>query len=183
MNNKTPKTLLKQFTNFVKNYTQIDTIDDKLMEIVNTGFKTYDKFSEDLPAETALYLNNDKFEDFCINQANTQGLISITLDDPRLTDYIKNYKDMKNMYIENCEYLLNLLEREILIKTEPKTTNETNAEQEQPHFTIKNIGYSELVDVETDIRNKLVSMYSGCHEQYQKGMVSLYNALKTETQV
>ena len=90
---------------------------------------------------------------------------------------------MKNMYIENCEYLLNLLEREVLIKTEPKTTNETNAEKEQPHFTIKNIGYSELVEVETDIRNKLVSMYSGCHEQYQKGMVSLYNALKTKTQV
>ena len=46
---------------------------------------------------------------------------------------------MKNMYIENCEYLLNLLEREVLIKTEPKTTNETNDEKEQPHFTIKNI--------------------------------------------
>ena len=23
-------------------------------------------------------------------------------------------------------------------------------------------------------------MYSGCHEQYQKGIVALYNALKTE---
>ena len=85
---------------------------------------------------------------------------------------------MKNMYIDNCEYLLNLLEREVLVKTSSETTNsETNI----PHFTIKNIGYSELVEVETDIRNRLVTMYSSCHEQYQKGMVSLYTALKTET--
>ena len=52
---------------------------------------------------------------------------------------------------------------------------------ETPHFTVNNIGYEELVVIETDVRNILVKMYSGCHEQYQKGMVSLYTALKTET--
>ena len=79
---------------------------------------------------------------------------------------------MKTMYIDNCEYLLNLLEQKILVKLPIDEKDET------PHFTIKNIGYAELVETETDIRNKLVTMYSGCHEQYQKGMVALYNALK-----
>jgi hypothetical protein len=103
-------------------------------------------------------------------------MIPITIDDPRLTEYIKIYKDMKTMYIDNCDYLLNLLEKQVLVKSPVDENNEN------PHFTIKNIGYSDLVEVETDIRNKLVAMYSGCHEQYQKGIVALYTALKTETE-
>ena len=122
--------------------------------------------------------------EFCEDKTNNDSMIPITLDDPRLTEYIKIYKDMKIMYIDNCEYLLNLLEREILIKTKSDTTSNNNSsEAEPPHFTINNIGYTELVAVETDIRNKLVAMYSGCHEQYQKGIKSLYTALQTKTEV
>ena len=84
---------------------------------------------------------------------------------------------MKDMYINNCEYLLNLLENNILVKSQVDENNEN------PHFTIQNISYEDLVETETSIRNKLVEMYSGCHEQYQKGIVALYTALKTETEV
>ena len=111
-------------------------------------------------------------EEFCVEKINNDGMIPVKIDDPRLADYIKIYKDMKTMYIDNCEYLLNLIEKNILVKL-PVDDSDVN-----PHFTIKNIGYAELVETETDIRNKLVAMYSGCHEQYQKGIVSLYTALK-----
>ena len=169
--------MVNKFVDFVNVYSQIDKIDDSIIEIVNTGFKKYDNFSRDIPIEAPLYINEERMEDFCISKVNDDGMIPITLDDPRLTEYIKMYKDMKTTYIDNCEYLLNLLERQILVKSPVDEKNEN------PHFTIKNIGYSELVEVETDIRNKLVSMYSGCHEQYQKGIVALYNALKTEPEV
>ncbi len=45
----------------------------------------------------------------------------------------------------------------------------------------QNIGYAELVEIESHIRDKLVSMYSKCHENYQKGIVALFNALNVET--
>ena len=83
---------------------------------------------------------------------------------------------MKNMYINNCEYLFTVLENRILIKSA------VDEKDENPHFTIKNIGYGELVEIETDIRNKLVTMYSECHEQYQKGIVALYKALNATTE-
>ena len=169
--------MINKFIDFVKVYSKIETIDDSILEIVNTGFKSSDDFSSDIPLESELYINEDEMKEFCEKQTNNDSMIPITLDDPRLTEYIKIYKDMKTIYIDNCEYLLNLLERQILVKSPVDEKNEN------PHFTIKNIGYSELVEVETDIRNKLVSMYSGCHEQYQKGIVALYNALKTEPEV
>ena len=81
---------------------------------------------------------------------------------------------MKDNYIDNCEFLLNLLEDKVLVKLPTNEKNETS------HFTIQNIAYSDLVNIETEIRNRLVNMYSECHTQYQKGMVALYTALKKE---
>ena len=47
-----------------------------------------------------------------------------------------------------------------------------------PSFTLQNIGYNDLVSIETDVRNRLVNMYSKCQEHYQQGIVALFNALK-----
>ena len=174
--------MINRFINFVKIYSKIETIDENILEIVNTGFKSSDNFSRDIPLESELYINKDEMKEFCEKQTNNDSMIPITLDDPRLTEYIKIYKDMKTLYIDNCEYLLNLLEREVLVKTTINKNDETN-NNNVPHFTIKNIGYAELVEIETNIRNKLVTMYSGCHEQYQKGIMSLYKALQTDIQV
>ena len=174
--------MISKFIDFVKVYSKIETIDESILEIVNTGFKSSDNFSLDIPIESELYINKSEMKEFCDKQTNNDSMIPITLDDPRLTEYIKIYKDMKTIYIDNCEYLLNLLEREVLVKTSSNKNDENN-NTNVPHFTIKNIGYAELVEIETNIRNKLVTMYSGCHEQYQKGIMSLYKALQTETQV
>jgi hypothetical protein len=103
-------------------------------------------------------------------------MIPISLDDSRLDDYIKIYKDLKKIYLDNCEYLLGVLEKQVLIKESVDDKNDN------PHFSLKNIGYNDLVSIETDIRNRLVNMYSQCQEHYQKGMVALYNGLKTKAE-
>ena len=51
-------------------------------------------------------------------------------------------------------------------------------EKSEPAFTVKNIGYGQLVEIETDLRNRLSMMYAKCHENYQRGIVALYKALK-----
>ena len=177
LNNNSKKSMIVKFIDFVKLYNNIDKIDDTLFEIVKTSFKTYDKFDSTIPTELPLYINKDEMEEFCVEKINNDSMIPIKLDDPRLADYIKIYKDMKDTYIDNCEYLLNLIEKKILVKLPVDDSDEN------PRFTIQNIGYAELVTTETDIRNKLVAMYSGCHEQYQKGIVALYTALKQPAEV
>ena len=124
-----------------------------------------------------MYIIDEDLSDFFAKNVNSESMIPITLDDPRLGEYIKIYKDMKTLYFDNCDYLLGVLEKRILNKSQVDEKNEN------PHFTVKNIGYNNLVELETDVRNRLVIMYSSCHEQYQKGIVALYNALKTEPEV
>jgi hypothetical protein len=123
-----------------------------------------------------MYIKEDNMIDFCVKNINNNSMIPITISDPKLTEYIKIYKNMKILYIDSCEYLFRILENKILNK------NPVDEKDENPHFTIKNIGYGELVEIETDVRNKLVTMYSSCQEQYQLGIVALYNALKSETE-
>ena len=167
--------MIQKFIEFVNTYSKIDKIDDKVLEIVNTSFKTSSKFDLNNPSEKDLYIKESEMTDFCVKNINDNSMIPITINDPKLTEYIKIYKNMKNMYIENCEYLFRVIENKILSKTP------VDEKDENPHFTIKNIGYGELVEIETDVRNKLVSMYSTCHEEYQKGIVALFKALNVES--
>ena len=167
--------LLDNFRNFVETYTQIDDIDSKMIEIVNTAFKTYDKFANDIQLEADLRIPDDDFETFCVNNVNDNSQIAISMNDPRLTEYLKIYKDLKAEYLDNCEYLLGLLEKKVLIREKVSDDDTT------PHFTLQEINYSELSAIETDVRNRLVNMYSKCHQNYQAGLKALYKALKEPT--
>jgi len=169
---KTNNTLLDKFLEFVDFYAKIDKIDSKIIEIVNTAFKTYDKFSNETKMEADLRITENEFDNFCIHNINDNTQIPISLNDPRLTDYIKIYKDLKNIYLDNCEYLLSLLENQILIKDKTKESNTIL------HFTLREINYADLASLETDVRNRLVNMYAQCHQNYQAGIKALYNALK-----
>ncbi len=173
---KTNNTLLDKFLEFVDFYSKIDDIDSKIIEIVNTAFKTYDKFSNETKMEADLRITEDDFDNFCINNINDNAQIPITLNDPRLTEYLKIYKDLKSLYLDNCEYLLTLLEKQVLVK-EP--SNDTNTKS---RFTLREIGYADLAALETDVRNRLVNMYAQCQQNYQAGIKALYNALKEEVQ-
>ena len=165
-------TLLDKFQEFVGFYAKIDKIDPTIIEIVNTAFKTYDKFSNETKIEADLRITEDDFDNFCINNINDSAQIAITLNDPRLTEYLKIYKDLKSVYLDNCEYLLNLLEKQVLIK---EKTNDTNTPS---HFTLREISYTDLTALETDVRNRLVNMYSQCQQNYQAGIKALFSALK-----
>ena len=169
---KTNNTLLDKFLEFVDFYAKIDKIDDKIIEIVNTAFKTYDKFSNETQLEANLRITEDDFDNFCINNINDNAQIPITLNDPRLTEYLKIYKDLKSVYLDNCEYLLTLLEKQVLVKEEGKAGESTT------HFTLREINYADLASLETDVRNRLVNMYSQCQQNYQAGIKALFNALK-----
>jgi hypothetical protein len=166
--------LIEKFKEFVNSYAKIDKIDSNILEIVNTAFKTHNKFSKDIDTEAELRISDEDLEQFCINNINDNSMIPISLDDARLGEYIKIYKDLKGVYLDNCEYLLGVLEKQVLVK-EPVDDKNDN-----PHFALKNMGYNDLVSIETDVRNRLVNMYSQCQEQYQKGMVALYNALRVK---
>ena len=120
-----------------------------------------------------MHITDNEFEDFCVKHINDKSLIALSLDDPRLGEFVKIYKDLKLVYLDNCEYLLNLLEKSVLNK-EP-----VDEKNDNPRFALKNIDFSELASIETDVRNRLVSMYSQCQEHYQKGIKALYTALKT----
>ena len=163
--------MIQKFLEFVNTYSKIDKLDDKVLDIVNYAFMK----NSDFKTNPDLYIKDSDMTEFCSKNMNDNSTIPITLGDPKLIEYIKIYKNMKTMYIENCEYLLRALEIKILNKVPVDEKDET------PHFTIKNIGYSDLALIESDIRDKLVIMYSKCHEEYQKGIVALYKALNPES--
>jgi len=161
--------------NFVNSYSNSNKIDEKVLEIVNTAFKTHEHYSKDIENEAELMISADDFDKFCVNNTNDKLMIQLTLNDDRLTDFIKIYKDLKAIYIDNCEYLLGLLEKQVLIK-EPINNEDKN----NVHFTLQNIGYKDLVSLETDTRNRLVVMYTQCQSKYQEGISALYKALNTK---
>jgi hypothetical protein len=173
VNNATPNLLIDKFKQFIDEYAKIDKIDSNVLEIVNTAFKTHQDFSKEISTEAALRISDEDFEEFCINNINDKSMITLSLDDPRLGEFVKIYKDLKTVYLDNCEYLLTLLEKNILDKEKVSEKNDN------PRFALKNIGFSDLSSFETDVRNRLVSMYSQCQEHYQKGIMALYTALKT----
>ena len=177
-NNNRQGTLIDKFMSFVDAYNTIDKIDDRVISVINTAFKNYDNYDSLNKDEADYYISSKNFNEFCINNINTNNnnLITLNIDDTRLTEFIKIYTDLKKLYIDNCEALLVLLENKILVK-DPINDKDTNL-----HFTLKNIGYSELVEFETDVRNRLVAMYTQCHEHYQRGIVALYKALSEPIQ-
>ena len=180
--NSTPENIrLKEFKDFVAYYVKMNVIDDKVLDMVNTAFKQSGNFARDSPNEGSMYISDKDFEDFCVANINNNALIPIKISDSNLGEFIKIYKDMKESYLDNCNYLLSLLEKQIL-DTIKESQGENKAEEENPRFTLKNIGFSDLVSIEVDVRNRLVSMYSTCHENYQKGVKSLYDALRNRSE-
>ena len=175
--------MIQKFIEFVNTYSKIDKIDDKVIKIVNTAFRKISdkktsnnsKIDLNIPEDKDLYIKDSDMKEFCKTNMNDNSMIPITINDPKLTEYMTIYKNMKNMYIDNCEFLFRVLENRILNRTPVDEKDET------PHFTIKNIGYGDLVEIETEVRDKLVTMYSKCHEEYQKGIVALYKSLNTES--
>jgi hypothetical protein len=163
-------------------YVKMNVIDDNVIDMVNTAFKQSGNFARDSLNEGSMYIADKDFEDFCVANINNNALIPLKISDSNLGDFIKIYKDMKESYLDNCNYLLSLLEKQILETISESVGEDEEAKKEtKPRFTLKNIGFNDLVSIEVDVRNKLVSMYSSCHENYQKGVKTLYDALRNQS--
>ena len=114
-------------------------------------------------------------DEFCVNNS-VDNSISINLDDSKFSELIKIYKNMKTTYINNCEQLLNTLEKNILDTQQ----NSEDSKGTSSRYNLKNLSYTDLAEQETNVRNIITNMYADCHEQYQQGIVSLFNAFKTQ---
>ena len=171
--------MIKKFVDFVNIYSKVDNIDEKTLEIVNTAFKSYHNYEPNSSetsesSDESMYISEDAMEEMCVKNINDKSMIPISLNDsnPNMITYIKIYKDMKDDYITNCNELFTILENRVLEKS-------INSEKDEvEHFKIKNIGYDDLVVIESEVRDKLSNMYALCHKQYQEGIVYLFKALK-----
>jgi hypothetical protein len=105
---------LKEFKDFVAYYVKMNVIDENVIDMVNTAFKQSGNFARDSPNEGSMYIADKDFEDFCVANINNNALIPLKISDSNLGDFIKIYKDMKESYLDNCNYLLSLLEKQIL---------------------------------------------------------------------
>uniref|UniRef100_A0A6C0F107 Uncharacterized protein n=1 Tax=viral metagenome TaxID=1070528 RepID=A0A6C0F107_9ZZZZ len=178
-NNSISNPMIKKFVDFVNIYSKIDNIDEKILQIVNTAFKSYHNYEPNSSessdsSDDSMYISEDAMEEMCVKNINDKSMIPISLNDsnPNMITYIKIYKDMKDNYITNCNNLFSILEDRILEKSK------NNEKDEVEHFKIKTIGYDDLVTIEKDVRDKLSNMYALCHKQYQQGIVALFKALK-----
>jgi hypothetical protein len=178
LNNK-KLTLIDKFKEFIASYSKITNFDLEKINmygldvISSSAFKQQSNYNKDDPVTGKYFIDEDEFANFCVDNS-TNNIINLNLDDEKFEELIKIYKDMKNMYINNCETLLATLEKNILIKV-PENDNDKS-----PKFTLKDLNYTELVEQETNVRNQLGQMYAMCHDQYQAGISALYNALKKQ---
>ena len=82
----------------------------------------------------------------------------------KLKEYLQNYLKLKDYYISNCEQLLNILDKELL---EIEKVNEIQ------RYKFKNIGESELNDIEKKVRKLLSQIYFNCQKNYILGIKKL----------
>jgi hypothetical protein len=178
MNNLSKTSLLKndlltQFIDFVKTHSKIAKFDPKnldnygMTELATSAFKGSLNYDPTDPNTGKLSISEEKMDNFCVKNT-IDKVIKINLDDAKFADLINIYSDMKTKYINNCEALLSILENHILTKV----GSESNM-----RFTIKDIGYADLVEQETNVRNNIGNMYAECHLNYQSGISALYSAL------
>ena len=180
---KTPSlmenSLLSRFLEFVKTYSKIAKFDTKkldsynMTELTTSAFKTFSNYDPKDPVTGNLFISDENMDKFCVENA-VDDVININLNDSKFDELVKIYSDMKTKYLGNCEKLLSILENYILTKV---------GSESSMRFTLKNIGYAELVEQETNVRNNISTMYAECHQNYQTGIVSLYNALTTVQEV
>ena len=165
--------LLAQFIDFVKTHSKIAKFDPKnldnygMTELAASAFKGPLNYDPTDPNTGKLSISEEKMDSFCVKNT-IDKVIKINLDDAKFADLINIYSDMKTKYINNCEALLSILENHILTKV----GSESNM-----RFTIKDIGYADLVEQETNVRNNIGNMYAECHLNYQSGISALYSAL------
>jgi hypothetical protein len=85
-----------------------------------------------------------------------------------LKDYIKNYKELKEEYVNTSADLLTILEENLL-------NFEVDVEKNKEYFMLKTISTDELSEIETIVRTKISDLYFTCQMKYLSGIQELEN--------
>ena len=141
----------KLFLDFVKNNNTIKKYNPSIIPLVNTSFRSY---------------NRNKLEKLC--DYSKDNVIKINLNSKLLKDYIKNYKELKEEYVNTSANLLTILEENLL-------NFEVDVEKNKEYFMLKTISTDELSDIETIVRTKISDLYFTCQMKYLSGIQELEN--------
>ena len=159
--------LIDKFISFVGKYNE-KKINPEVIDIIKKHFKNKSDNISDKDFTQFCKENNDKL---------LNG-IKLNVDDPRLSAFITVYQELKEFYLTNSEELLNILETNILEKeTNSDNKSKENNNMSDVKFSVKNLNYKELNELEDTIRDKLSDLYSKCHASYLSGVDKLYQAL------
>jgi hypothetical protein len=141
----------KLFLDFVKNNNTIKKYNPSIIPLVNTSFRSY---------------NRNKLEKLC--DYAKDNVIKINLNSKLLKDYIKNYKELKEEYVNTSADLLTILEENLL-------NFEVDVEKNKEYFMLKTISTDELSEIETLVRTKISDLYFTCQMKYLSGIQELEN--------
>ena len=142
--NLTLDSMIKEFLNFVKDSNHLKRYDPKLIPIINKSFRSYDRA---------------KLNGICDNQV--KGSIRVNLNSKIINKYLDNYENMKNLYLQNADLLINILQNELL---------EYNEVEGNELFKFKIISSSQLENNEKNIREIISQLYFNCQFKYLEGI-------------
>ena len=144
--------MIKEFLIFVKESNHLKRYDAKLIPIINKSFRSYDRA---------------KLNEICDNQI--KGSIRVNLNSKIINKYLDNYENMKNVYLENADLLLDILQNELL---------EYNEIDGNELFKFKIISSSQLEKNESNIREVISQLYFTCQFKYLEGIELLDDYLE-----
>lgn len=172
---------IDKFLQFVNKFNEHNIIDPEKMKFIETAFKKYYQYDPSNNTDKPYYINKDKFENMCKLNANAENQLHIDITDPNFSQFIAKYDELKDFYIKTCDDLLVILENKLLDVVDDETSNLSDKNPQTlpliKNITIANLSYNSLTELELDIRNIIVDLYTKSHQYYQEGVALLYNAL------
>ena len=141
--------LVENFKNYV-NSVGANKYYKKLIPIINKSFRSYDR---------------EKINEICENSRNDK--IVVNLESKLIKKYLENYETLKNIYLDNSVILLDILEKELLIKDNSTNTNNDNGSE---IFRLNTLSTEKLQDLEYRIRDKISNLYYDCQMKYVEGV-------------
>ena len=141
--------VINKFLEFIQQKIEKDDVDPNIIEIARMKLRD---------------ISMEELSRVC-EQSDEDGNIKINYKDEKMVDFLTKYRELRDSYLKNSQKLFNLLENDILTKTS------------KDEFTVKSLSYTELANLESDVREILKTMYVDCHTKYHEGIKELEKAL------
>lgn len=146
--------ILDKFINFMNDTGLYDKMDSNLMDMLNYKMIPIPSYQID-----EICKNVEKLD------TNTKE-IKLDLNDESLKEFLDNYTNVKNAYINNCEKLLDILETKIM--------ELESSSDESKLYKLSNINQKQLYEIENEVRNIIKTMIVECQTGFNNGVNLLY---------